>query len=227
MDTAAKLEESGDLADLVVGEGESRTLSSKSDQMRSFYQEFKLQTAAEVKDLLGVPEGSSARAGVFSAADVMQIAELQRKTSKSKNQLTSKAILERNVANRSVAAFSKRAGLLPSKVIAVNRLIGDDIDDEEKIENRALARAATEAYVYGDSAEVAAWKPLIEAYIHYRGPIVVVPVFKNITVSNNATLNIASDTLAVYANRIRLYGNGKINCNGPKTFHCSSFEGFL
>ncbi len=219
MDTAAKLEESGDLPDLVVSEGESRVLSSKSDQMRSFYQEFKLKTAAEVKDLLGVPEGSSARAGVFSAADVMKIAELPKKTSK--------AVLERSVVGRSNAAFSKRAGLLPTKVIAVNRLIGDEIDEEEKLENRALARVATEAYVYGDSAEVAAWQPLIEAYIEYRGPIVIVPIFGNITVSNNATLSIASDTLAVYANRIKLYGTGKINCDGPKTFHCSSFEGFL
>ena len=227
-DVATKMEESGDLSDLIICEGESRILSQKSAQMQPFYQEFKPQIAAEVKELIGLPESLSTRTGAFSAADIMQAEMVQKKISKSKKQLPNKAILGRPIANRSIATFSKRATALPSKLIAVNRLIGDDVDEEEKRENLALARAATEAYIYGDTAEVAAWQPLIEAYLTIRGSISIgIPVFRNITVHNNATLNIASDTLAIYANRIKLYGNGKIDCQGPKTFHCTSFEGFL
>jgi hypothetical protein len=29
----------------------------------------------------------------------------------------------------------------------------------------------------------------------------------------------------VYANKIRIHGNGRIVCNGPTTFNCASVEG--
>lgn len=224
---ANSVQESGGLSDLVVESGESRVLSSKSNQLKKFYKELKTSSVDEIKDIIGLPDFSTAgtgasglvRAKVEDKSDQTQSLQVAKNLSITEMQGIAKAL--------PISIQAKQIRQLPAKLIASNKLTDPDIGEEEHLENLSLARTAAHAYIYGDAQAVASWKPLIESYLELRAPFILVPVFQNITVYTGGTLTVAHDTLALYANKIRLYGTGKINCQGPKTIHCSSFEGFL
>lgn len=102
-----------------------------------------------------------------------------------------------------------------------------DSDLQETADDFRLVRAATHDMIYGDSRQIEHWRPAVELFLKIKNPRIFVPFFSNIVVYNGGTLTIAANTLAVYANRIRLFGTGKIDCQGPTTFDCTSFEGQL
>ena len=102
-----------------------------------------------------------------------------------------------------------------------------DDDPQKTADEFRLVRAATHDMIYGDSRQIQHWRPAVDQYLKMKHPRIFVPFFFDIVVYAGGTLTIAANTLAVYANRIRLYGTGRIDCEGPTTFDCTSFEGQL
>lgn len=109
----------------------------------------------------------------------------------------------------------------------VAALPSDDLGLEESADEARLMRAAAHRFIFRDSRALAHWRPAVEAWILRKTPRLFVPFYRNITVNNGGTLSVAASTLAVYANKIRLFGTGQIVCQGPTTFDCTSFEGDL
>jgi hypothetical protein len=203
---AADLSNSGQLEDLEVDEGETLVLSYQSRRLRASYREFQPKSVDEIKDLLGVPDMPFRR---LSEASLM-MRELSR------------------VGTADLTSLSARImPSLPSRVISPDSLKDPTVSEDEKVEIKKMARSAADAYIYGVSTTVASWKPLIDAYFQVDIPRLVIPIFRDITVRTNGTLAIPRNTYVVFANRIQLYGSGKITCSGPTTFDCTSFEGFL
>ncbi|WP_299535499.1 hypothetical protein [Ulvibacterium sp.] len=100
-------------------------------------------------------------------------------------------------------------------------------DKRQRDANFAAARNIANRYIYGNSAEVSAYKPVLDRFLELSRATIPVFWFNDIIVHNNATLNIANDVLNVNARKIMLYGNGKITYTGPTTFNCRSFQGNL
>lgn len=102
-----------------------------------------------------------------------------------------------------------------------------EVSPEIRAEAMGFARLATEEYLYGNRAAVQIHKDLLSAYLDTRAAIIFAAVFGDITVQNGAVLKIASNTLVLRANRIRMFGSGAISCDGPTTFDCHSLQGGL
>lgn len=187
------------LQDLIVEEGETVVLSYSSKKFRSIYQKIKPDSVDQLKELIGIPKQF-------------------QKTNSSICQTFSTRSLE------SSSVFKKSSLNLSARMIPPSVLTDAESSEEEKIEARRFAREATKQYIYGN-IEMAHQKSLIEAYLKERGVAIFVPIFNNITVHNGATLSIAANTFLVRANNVCLYGSGKIECNGPTTFDCSTFKG--
>ncbi len=126
---------------------------------------------------------------------------------------------------RSIAAEDRR--LLRAKTVELKALSDRTLSGAVLAENLRMARAATRNYIYGSSAEYGHWRAAIEEYLNLKRPVLLVPFFNDVVVNDGATLQVAADTHAVYANRVRLFGSGRIECQGPTTFDCASFEGYL
>lgn len=90
-----------------------------------------------------------------------------------------------------------------------------------------LTRLAAREYVLGNNAAVSHWRGVLDEYVSIHKVKINVAYLQDITVHNKGTLGVAVNTHAVYANRVRLYGTGKIVCGGPVTFNAKSFEGKL
>jgi hypothetical protein len=105
-----------------------------------------------------------------------------------------------------------------------------DLSSKDKtIKEDALsaARSGLQQYILGDSRKVVISKKVLNKYLEITKAKINILWIKDIIVHNNATLNINNGLTSVLANKIRLFGTGKIVCNGPKTFKCTSFEGKL
>lgn len=193
-----KIEEDGDCGDLVVGEGETRVLSSTAQWCRPFYREVQPKGVAQLKEILGAPASvAHSKCGVPNGASRQHL----------------------------VNAEDRR--LLRTRSLSPASLSDEELPEGELAENLRLARVATEHYVYGDPSALSHWTAVIDAFLNLKGAVLLVPFFNDIVVRDGGTLQVANNTYAVYANRIRLYGSGRIDCQGPTTFDCTSFEGFL
>jgi hypothetical protein len=199
------------LRDFVVQEGETRVLSYKIDELKSYYQALQPKSVTEVKDILGIPDNFGQRSQTEQQAQ-------------QKIKGTSTVI---EVAQKAPILTRVNIGKLRARVISKQILSSPDVNEDERSELMSMTRMAAEAYIYGDSSQVSQWELTINEYLRLKGAIIYVPMFNNIIVHNKGTLNIASDTHALYANKIKLFGTGKIKCGGPTTFDCTSFEGFL
>ncbi len=206
-----ELEHTGKLQDYVVQEGESRILTYKNEGLRPLYRKIQPGSVDELKDILGIPSIDS-RSSKADALDREGLGET-----------------EPHEQLYFTPAMPSRLdiGRLQSRVISPQLLSSNDISQDERQELMAMARMATEAYIYGDSNQVLQWKATINEYLQLKNALVFIPYFKDIIVHHNGTLTVAADTHAVYARRIRLYGRGRIICEGPTTFDCFSFEGLL
>jgi len=193
--------QAGELSNLVVEEGESRTLSYQSESFKPYYREFIPESVDKIKDLIGVSDGVKTSIQFTQQQSAITVSP---KLSAATKMVTSK---------------------LYSRVISPQILTSEDVSEDEKLEAMSMARMATKEYIYGNSTEVEHWKPLIDKYLALRHPRIFIPTFNDIIVHNGGTLNIAADTLTVNAKKIQLYGTGKIVCDGPTTFDCTSFQG--
>ena len=117
--------------------------------------------------------------------------------------------------------------VLKARTVGLNGFADRGLSERELAGRLRLARTATRDFIYGNSLELTHWRGAIDDYLKERSPRLYIPFFNDIIVQNEGTLHIASDTYALYARRIRLFGSGKIDCQGPTTFDCDSFEGFL
>lgn len=209
--TVKKLKKEDQQRNLVVQEGETRVLSYKSDAFKSYYETIIPKSVDEIKDMIGIPDNSS---------KPIQHEQQFKKT-------TAKPLLNKPNFVKIAMPANVDVSRLRSRIISPQLLTSPDVGDDEKTEMMRLTHMAIKAYIYGDSAIVAMWLPTMEEYLKIKGAVLFVPIFNNIEVYNDATLQIAADTHVLYANDIRLYGTGKIICNGPTTFDSKSFEGFL
>ena len=199
---AKKIRQRKKLNDFVVKKGTTRVLSCTDEKSKQFYQAIKPKSAAELKELIGVPEG-------FQSPAVKQ-------------QMRAKFMSE-IMYGKEKKAFSN----IFAKTISPKILTSRKTSKNEIFEAKECARLATEYYVYIDSTEVSHLTYLIDWYLELRDATIYVPILEDIIVYDNGTLNIAANTYVVYANKIQLFGSGKIVCDGPTTFECDSFEGFL
>lgn len=100
-------------------------------------------------------------------------------------------------------------------------------DPAERAKARRLAYAAAEAYVQGASVDaLAPWRPLIERWLEVSKALINMLRLADIDVADGATLTLSASTHALYANRIRLHGSGRIVCKGNVTIRASSVEGY-
>jgi hypothetical protein len=205
---AIDLERAGKLTDFVVDAGETRALSYKAQQLRERYQEVGIRDADQLKDVIGAPDlAFRNRLGVSIRPTFARAVRP----------------LIPNVVNLSEGFVRP----LPARVLDPDVLSNPAVAAEEREEGIELARRATEDFVFSNSAEAANWRPLIDRFLTLRAPKLFIPFFRNIIINDGGTLNVARDTLTVFANRIRLFGSGRINCDGPTTFDCQSLEGKL
>jgi hypothetical protein len=106
----------------------------------------------------------------------------------------------------------------------------EDLDSEDEATKGGALRFAHEAaaaYIMSGQRLGGASATLLDKYLLRLDPRILVAFLGDITVNSGATLTVAKNTHGVYANRIRMYGTGKIVCDGPKTFRCTSMEGKL
>lgn len=106
----------------------------------------------------------------------------------------------------------------------------EDLDsDDEEVRGAALrtAHQLTRDMVMKGLPIASHRNSLLDRYITAINPRILLAVMGDVVVNNGATLNISKNTHALYANRIKLYGSGRIVCDGPKTFRCISFQGKL
>ncbi len=197
---AGAAEEGHEAGDLVVGEGDRVTLSSQSAAHSHAYLTVRPRSADDLREWMGTPILVDDETGATKRV--------------------SRARCMTGPTSR--ASLTARLG---ARIVSPAELESDD--EAARLQATALARAAAREYVFGDAEAVEAMRPTIDAYLNIAGVELHVPVFRDITVHNHGVLVIAPDTHAVYANRIRLYGDGRIQCDGPKTIHCGSFEGML
>lgn len=115
-------------------------------------------------------------------------------------------------------------GVSNSRMFAVEDLTSKD----EKTRGAALrfAKSAAGAYVLGakQNKQITA---VLDRYIDIADTRLNLAFFGDVIVEDGATLNIAQSTHALYANKIKIYGNGKIVCQGPTTFRSQSIQGKL
>lgn len=88
-------------------------------------------------------------------------------------------------------------------------------------------RTVAKEYVYGDSAMYAAWRGEINNLLKVSEAFIYAVFYRDIIIHNGATLNIANNTTLLTANRVKMYGTGKIVSQGPLTLRCYSLEGNL
>ncbi len=207
----AELTHAGELQNFIVQEGETRILSYRIEELQAFYKEIRPKSVDDIKDMLGVPNVI----GLCGGADSDQKENIR------------KTALERNFSFQVSMPPRVDISRLRSRIIPPRLLSSSDVGEEDRAHMMDMARMATEAYIYGDSSQVSQWVATINEYLRLKNAVIFVPYFSDIIVHRNATLRIAADTHAVYARRIKLYGNGRVLCEGPTTFDCDSFEGFL
>lgn len=129
--------------------------------------------------------------------------------------------------SRTTAVVSADSKRIRARTMSPKALSDGKLPDSERTNNLMMARTATREYIYGNSQEVFHWKATIDEYLKAKSPRLFVPFFNDIVVHNGGTLQVLTNTHAVYARKIQLYGSGKIECEGPTTFDCDSFEGSL
>ena len=102
----------------------------------------------------------------------------------------------------------------------------DSEDKEVRFRARNLAYIASREYVRSTNPEsFAHWESVLDHFIDISKTAFNILTVKDITVQNRGTLIIGRDIYGVTAKTIRLYGSGKIVCNGPTTLRAESFEG--
>jgi hypothetical protein len=196
------------LPDLNVEEGETRILTHESVSMRPLYTAVEVESAADLKELIGIPDLAA------PSTPTIGLATIERSS------------LER--LRRTGALSPEDLPELQPTTLArtINpQVLHADRDGPERDEALSVAHAAAEAFIFGNSRAVRLHEGLIDTYLKVRGATIFVPIFNDITVADKATLTVSSNTFAVFANRIRLFGTGRIVCNGPTTFDCLSFQG--
>jgi len=193
-------DESGDL---IVHEGETKVLSYASEEFKPFYQEVRLDSVDELKDLIGVPDTFvSPHLSAYHFSAMAGGPGSSPKTNKPITKFRARTISPDILTDRN-APVKEKEGILE------------------------FSRDVIKRFVYGNSEAYTQHRGLIDAYLKLKKAVITVPFFRDITVYPGGTLNIAANTFTVYARKIRLYGSGRIECDGPTTFDCTSFEGFL
>lgn len=99
--------------------------------------------------------------------------------------------------------------------------------EDESVRAAALRDAKVGAHRYLRGEQVSpAQMAYLDAYIAISKAKVSMALFQNITVQDGATLTVSASTHALYANKIVMYGSGRIVCSGPTTVRCASMAGF-
>lgn len=211
---------------LSVFEGETCVLSPSSSKMREHFERIDLSSVDELKELIGVPR--TLRMEPRSPA----LDRLRRPTAR-----PARVSVEplRLAAGRVVfdqvepidEARENRLRVVErmfSRTIDPSVFDKDD-DDPERMAAVQIARATISDYIYSNAAITSQARELVTQYLGRRTPQVLVAVFADIQVANGATLQVSAGTLAVHANRVRLYGTGQIVCDGPTTFDVKNVRG--
>lgn len=104
----------------------------------------------------------------------------------------------------------------------------DDLEAEDpdiRQSARALTYSAFNAYVYGSAKNVEHLTPVFERYLEVSKAVLNTFHLADIEVMDGATLTIAANTHAIYANKVIIHRTGRIVCHGPTTFKIHSLEG--
>ena len=105
----------------------------------------------------------------------------------------------------------------------------DDLDHKDpEIQRRASqqARDALQLIVQGqDSAILRLYQSVTDRFLEKTRAVISIALIQDIEVQNRAVLTFAPNIHAVLARDIRLFGTGRLDCKGPKTFRARSMEG--
>ena len=105
----------------------------------------------------------------------------------------------------------------------------EDLDSpDDAVRARALDITDNALYSYVRSrnpALLVQMEPAIDRYLEMINVVLNTVALQNIEVADGGTLTITTDTHLVEANKIIIYGTGKIDCSGFTKFKVTSIEG--
>ncbi|MEM8963157.1 MAG: hypothetical protein AAGD38_16855 [Acidobacteriota bacterium] len=198
-------EQGREVGNLEVPEGKTIELSPESDFARKYLVELKPENIDEVVEWIGVKDEL-----------------LEDRPDISFNRVPDRQLIDVSRL-RSLHHESRLTSLSPTaNMVRVDDLISSNVVVRQRA--TGLVRAAMRQYVFGRSNRVAFFRSAINRYIQLSNLRLVVPIFNDVTVSNGGRLQLSPSTYAFYARDIRVHGTGRIDCNGPKTIHCRSFD---
>ncbi len=117
-----------------------------------------------------------------------------------------------------------RPSAVSSALISADDLTAQD--DPTRIRARSLAYAASREYVRAPNPTyLSQWQAVLNRFLEISNSVINVVVLLDIDVANGATLTISPNTHAIYANNVRIHGNGRIVCQRDITFKINSLEG--
>lgn len=121
------------------------------------------------------------------------------------------------VLNKTICCDSK----LKSTVLGISQI------QDRKKETSELLRLAAREYVHGNYNKVLSWSATLDEWLKVSGAAINIAIFHNIVVQDGGVLQVASDTHALNANSIKLYGTGTIYAEGDLSISCATMEGKL
>jgi hypothetical protein len=180
---------------LQVEAGESAVLSPDSARFKSLYQQIRPQTIDQVKQVIGLSEVTTR---------TLQNIPLRA---------VSPAPAVSEVVLRSIAVIPPVSDL-------------NSTDAEVRFSARGAAYQAASAYLESaDPRQFAHLTPLINQFLVDSAAKLNVIAFQDIDLANGATLIISNTTHALYANNIRIHGDGRIVCQGKITIKVTTLQG--
>ena len=225
-DISRKRTEESKVYSLSVFEGETRVLSPASAKMLEHFEAIEISSIDDLKELVGVP--STLRMEPRSPAMDFVRRPMARDPRVSVEPLRLEAgrfVVDRvETLDEARESRTRMIESMLSRTIDTSVFDKED-DDPERLAAVQIARATISDHLYANTAIASPSRELVSAYLSRRGPTAFVAVLADIEVADGATLQVSAGTLAVHANRVRLYGSGQIACDGPTTFDVKNVRG--
>ena len=132
------------------------------------------------------------------------------------------------LTDASARALRDRGGCCASAAAGVLYSPGDLSSDDPNVSRLAkeVAARAARQYVLGSNPlALEQWKPLINRYLEMGKVAITFIALRDIEISEGGTLLISSNTMALFANSIKIHGSGRIRCQGDISIKCTSLQG--
>jgi hypothetical protein len=86
-------------------------------------------------------------------------------------------------------------------------------------------QVATEYVRNADISSLVSWKPVLDRYLVLNKAVLNIISLMDITVNNGATLQVSTNTHAIYARNFIIHGTGKVVCHAKCSFRLTTLQG--